>query len=143
VPETVVAPNGTLVRLAPGPATVIDHVQAGRLARDGDLLVPIDGPSLRERRNLLWEGAAAVSLVLDARGKALAAPKVSLRGFDDPDGALVGDAARAAQEALDDLSASERLDDDRVHEAVRLAVRRVVRAHTGKKPLTDAHIVRI
>ena len=26
VPETIVAPNGTLVRLAPGPAEIIDHV---------------------------------------------------------------------------------------------------------------------
>ena len=42
VPETIVAPNGTLVRLAPGPAEIIDHVQAGRLARDGDGVVPLE-----------------------------------------------------------------------------------------------------
>ena len=42
VPETIVAPNGTLVRLAPGPAEIIDHVAVGRLARDGDGVVPTD-----------------------------------------------------------------------------------------------------
>ncbi len=31
----------------------------------------------------------------------------------------------------------------RIEEAARQAVRRVVRAHLGKKPLTDVHIVRI
>jgi ribonuclease J len=41
------------------------------------------------------------------------------------------------------LSAAERGDDGRIEEAARQAVRRVVRAHLGKKPLTDVHIVRI
>ncbi len=44
---------------------------------------------------------------------------------------------------LADLSAAERGDDSRIEEAARQAVRRVVRAHLGKKPLTDVHIVRI
>ena len=69
VPETIVAPNGTLVRLAPGPAEIIDHVHAGRLARDGDGVVPLDGASLRERRKLLWNGAAAATLVIDEQGQ--------------------------------------------------------------------------
>jgi ribonuclease J len=143
VPETVVAPNGSLVRLAPGPAEIIDHVHAGRLARDGDGLVPLDGESLRERRKLLWNGAAAATLVIDKGGRAMAPPKVSLRGIDDGDGAL-GEAITAGlSEMLADLSAAERRDDGRIEEAARQAVRRVVRAHLGKKPLTDVHIVRI
>jgi ribonuclease J len=143
VPETIVAPNGTLVRLAPGPAEIIDHVPAGRLARDGDGVVPVDGASLRERRKLLWNGAAAASLVIDRSGRAVAAPKVSLRGIDDEGGELTNAIVSGLREMLADLSASERGDDDRIEEAARQAVRRVVRAHLGKKPLTDVHIVRI
>lgn len=143
VPETVLAPNGTLVRLAPGPATVVDHVHAGRLARDGDVVVPLDGEALRERRKLLWNGSASAALVLDSRGRPAAPPKVSLRGIADTEGELVQAAVSALEEMLADLSASERRDDDRIGEAARQAVRRVVRAHLGKKPLTDVHIVRI
>jgi ribonuclease J len=143
VPETVVAPNGSLVRLAPGPAEIIDHVPVGRLARDGDGVVPLEGEALRERRKLLWNGAAAATLVIDRRGRAVAPPKVSLRGIDDADGSL-GEAIEAGlQEMLADLSAAARGDDARIKEAARIAVRRVVRAHLGKKPLTDVHIVRI
>jgi ribonuclease J len=143
VPETVLAPNGTLVRLAPGPAAIVDHVHAGRLARDGDVLVPLDGESLKERRKLLWNGAAAATLVIDKGGRVVAPPKVSLRGIDDGDGTL-GEAITAGlNEMLADLSAAERRDDGRIEEAARQAVRRVVRAHLGKKPLTDVHIVRI
>ena len=143
VPETVLAPNGTLVRLAPGPATVVDHVHAGRLARDGDVVVPVEGDALRERRKLLWNGAASATLVVDAQGRPLANPKVSLRGIADSEGELVRAAVTALEEMLADLNAAERRDDGRIEEAARQAVRRVVRAHLGKKPLTDVHIVRI
>lgn len=143
VPETIVAPNGTLVRLAPGPAEIIDHVPAGRLARDGDGLVPLDGNSLRERRKLLWNGSAAATLVIDGKGRAVAPPKVSLRGIEDEDGALALAIVAGLSEMMADLNPSERKDDGRIEEAARQAVRRVVRAHLGKKPLTDVHIVRI
>jgi len=143
VPETVVAPNGTLVRLAPGPAQAIDHVPSGRLARDGDGLVALDGESLRERRKLLWNGAAAATLVLDGRGRPVAAPKVSLRGIQDDNGTLGEAIVAGLKEMLADLSVSERGDDGQIEEAARQSVRRVVRAHLGKKPLTDVHIVRI
>ena len=143
VPETIVAPNGTLVRLAPGPAEIIDHVFSGRLARDGDGLIPLDGESLRERRKLLWNGAAAATLVVDRKGKPLAPPKVSLRGIEDKDGELEEAIVEALDGMLAGLRASERSDDGRIEEAARQAVRRVVRAHLGKKPLTDVHIVRI
>jgi ribonuclease J len=143
VPEAIVAPNGTLVRLAPGPATIIDHVPTGRLARDGDGVVPLDGETLRDRRKILWNGAAAATLVIDGKGKAVAPPKVSLRGIEDENGALAEAVVAGLNEMLADLSAAERRDDGRIEEAARQAVRRVVRAHLGKKPLTDVHIVRI
>jgi ribonuclease J len=91
----------------------------------------------------LWNGAAAASLVIDSRGRAVATPKVSLRGIDDEDGELADAIVAGLKEMLADLSASERGDDSRIEEAARQAVRRVVRAHLGKKPLTDVHIVRI
>jgi ribonuclease J len=143
VPETVVAPNGTLVRLAPGPAMIVDHVHAGRLARDGDIVVPLASVALQERRKLLWNGAATVTLVMDGQGRPKAVPVVSLRGIEDADGELADAVVAGLKEALADLSSAERRDDGRVEEAARQAVRRVVRAHLGKKPLTDVHIVRI
>ncbi len=143
VPEAIVAPNGALVRLAPGPATIIDHVPTGRLARDGDGVVPLDGVALRDRRKILWNGAAAATLVVNGKGMAVAPPKVSLRGIEDEDGTLAEAVVAGLKEMLADLSAAERRDDGRIEEAARQAVRRIVRAHLGKKPLTDVHIVRI
>src|SRR4029079_6942704 len=124
VPETILAPNGTLVRLAPGPAEIIDHVHAGRLARDGDGLIPLDGGTFKERQKLLWNGSAAATLVLDGQGRPKAPPGVWLRGVEDEDGTLVTAAVAGLQEMLADLSATERRDDERIREAARLAIRR-------------------
>ena len=68
---------------------------------------------------------------------------VSLRGIEDEDGALSDAIVASLGEMLADLSAAERGDNGRIEEAARQSVRRVVRAHLGKKPLTDVHIVRI
>ena len=38
--EVVTARNGTLVRLAPGPAEIVDKIPAGRLYRDGNIVIP-------------------------------------------------------------------------------------------------------
>ncbi len=143
VPETVLAPNGTLVRLAPGPATVIDHVHAGRLARDGDTLIDLGGDTLRERRKLMWNGSAAATLVIDKQGRAVSAPVVSLRGIEDADGELAEAIVDGLKEMLADLSAGERRDNGRIEELASQTVRRIVRSQLGKKPLTDVHIVRI
>jgi ribonuclease J len=143
VPETVLAPNGTLVRLAPGPATVIDHVHASRLARDGDTLIDLGGDTLRERRKLMWNGSAAATLVIDRQGRAVSAPVVSLRGIEDANGELAEAIVEGLKERLAELSAGERRDDSRIEEAASQTVRRIVRSHLGKKPLTDVHIVRI
>ena len=143
VPETVVAPNGSLVRLAPGPAEIVGHVPAGRLARDGDTLVPVEGEVLRERRKLLWNGSATATLVLDQDGRQRAAPVVSVRGMEDEDGSLAEAITQGLKEMLSDFSPVERCDDERIEEAARKTIRRVVRALLGKKPLTDVHIVRI
>ena len=97
----------------------------------------------REERVTRKNGAAAATLVIDQQGRPKAAPVVSLRGMEDEDGELVDAIIAGLKEMLADLSAAERRDDGRIEDAAHKALRRVVRAHLGKKPLTDVHIVRI
>ena len=145
VPEAVVSENGSIVRLAPGPATVIEHVTAGRLALDGTQLVPLDGGAMRARKKLMTHGIAVVTLVVGRGGKLEADPVVSLQGVVDNDTSegLIEGAADAVAGAFEDLGKGERRDDDAVREAARLAVRRFVNAEVGKKPQTEVHLVRI
>src|SRR5262249_47786328 len=52
IPEVLVCQNGDLIRLAPGPAEIIDEVPAARLYKDGRLLIEADVRTVPERRRL-------------------------------------------------------------------------------------------
>ena len=84
VPESVVCENGQMVRLAPGEAGVVDHVPAGRLAYDGNRMIPIDGEAVKERIRSLWHGVAVVSFALDDTGHLLGEPQVFTHGLLEP-----------------------------------------------------------
>lgn len=145
VPEAVVAPNGTLVRLAPGRAEVVGHAPTGRLARDGGRLVPLGDGALRDRKKIVWNGAATATLVLDRAGRLLAPPRLSTQGIGLDSGVQAAEAEVAAALAtlVPDLPRADVGDDGALGEHVRRAVRRVFRARFGKKPATQIHIVRI
>ena len=60
---------------------------------------------------------------------------------NDPD--LVDGMTDAVMDALEDMPAKSRRMDDAVCEAVRIGLRRWIRAICGKRPKTKVHLVRI
>lgn len=145
VPQSILAENGTLVRLAPGTPSVVGQVPTGRLAVEGDAILPLDGPALRARQRIANHGALVATLVLDRDGRPVAPAKIAAPGIYDPeaDAEAIGEVAAAAVAALDRLSARDRRDDPAVEEAVAAAVRRIVRIGRGKRPATTVHLVRV
>lgn len=147
VKETVVAPNGSMVRLAPGRAEVVEHTPNGRLFLDGSTLVEEKSEALKERRKLAFAGHVVVSVVLDAAGQALASPRISHQGIPDfaevgGMDSVVGDAVRAALSKVK-KKAAHQLDDAAIAEEVRRAVRRAIRQHWGKRPITEILVTRL
>ncbi|MBK8157409.1 MAG: ribonuclease J [Rhodospirillaceae bacterium] len=145
VPEALAPENGTLIRLAPGPAEIIARVQAGRLALDGKALVPVDSEAIRHRHRMSYNGVIMGSLVVDRSGKLLAPPQVSLDGLLDGDEAIAtsGKIAQAIESALGELAHTKRGDDGEVGEAARLAARRWFQKNYDKKPITKIHVIRV
>jgi ribonuclease J len=144
VPQTVVTRNGEMVKLAPGPALPIGEVPVGRLVVDGTQLIAASSEAIKSRQRLVFNGAALASLVLDKNGKLLATPQVTVPGLGDNESDDLGvRLAERVTEAIDELSARERRDDDAVREAARLALRRSLKAWHGKRPVTEIHLVRI
>ena len=138
VNQVVRARNGTMVRLMPGPAKIIDEVPVGRLYRDGAILTRADAGQVRDRRKLSFAGSVAVSLVLSDKGVLLAEPEIALTGLPaaDNQGTPFEDIARdAAIGTIDSLPKPKRKDQALVSEAVRRAVRAAVNQAWGKKPM--------
>ena len=146
VPQQVVIRNGLMVRLAPGPAEIVDEAPSGRIYLDGDVLTASDEGAVQERRRLAFAGSVFVSIVLDGKGQLRGDPQVRLMGLpeDDGDGTdFVDIALDAIDAALDRLPAKRRGDDDTVAEFLRRAVRGALRREWGKKPQVAVVVTRI
>ncbi|MDA0675566.1 MAG: ribonuclease J [Proteobacteria bacterium] len=144
VPKAIIAPNGTLVRLAPGKSEVIDEVPTGRLALDGKRLVATAGEVVRSRTRVMMHGAAVATVPLDRKGKLAGPIEISVFGLleetEEADKLAAGGDAIAA--ALAGVSRDSRAHDEELAEAARVALRRYFRDTLGKNPVVRIHLVR-
>jgi len=147
VPETVTPRNGDMVRLAPGPAAIIDEVPSGRLFVDGGMLVEEAGEALRERRHAASNGVLVVSFAMDKRGKIVS--DIDVRGIglpgDDrrPLGDVLDDLAERAEQAVRKLK-GEALDDELVVEqAVSRALKKASQQIWDRRPIVETVILRL
>jgi ribonuclease J len=134
VPKAIVQQNGDVVRLAPDGPKKIDEARVGRLVLDGDVILPADGATVVERRRMGFGGLITVAVPVGKGGKLAGKPFVRPFGVpveEDRDD-FIADATDAATKAY-----SPGGDQDKVCEAVRLAVRRCATLWTGKKPLVE------
>ncbi len=145
VPEAVVAENGTLIALSDRGAEVLDQVPTGRVVLDGTRIIPANSPQLRERQRLLFNGSAMVSLVVDEKGLLLDEPRITIQGLlnGPEDDEIRAEVVAALHEGLDSLPKGARRSDERLSEAARVSVRRALARETGKKPVTQVHLIRL
>jgi ribonuclease J len=136
--------NGDLVRLAPGPPEIVDEVPAGRLYKDGSLLIEAESRTVADRKRLSFSGIVTVALAMNDKGQLLANPEVELIGIPDntADGEPMAEVAYdAAVETFETLPKPRRRDPDSVAEAVRRGVRAAVAQRWGKKPNVTVHVL--
>lgn len=140
VPEAIVPVNGAAIRLAPGKPKVLSHEVHGRLVLDGDVILPADGATMAMRRKLGYAGLIVVTLVVDKRGQLAAEPRVIARGVpvEEDEESFLADACDAAAETFGKIGLKDKR---RLEDEVKVAVRRVARQWTGKKPPTEVQLI--
>ncbi|MFL6799300.1 MAG: ribonuclease J [Xanthobacteraceae bacterium] len=146
VPNVLSCRDGELIRLAPGAPGKIDEVPAGRLYKDGILLVGAEERTIADRRRLAFAGVVAVSLAIDARGQLAGDPQLTLTGIPETDAQgrrLEEIAYDAALAAFESMPRPRRRDPEAVAEAVRRAARSAVSAAWHKKPTCHVHVLEI
>ncbi|MEZ5773778.1 MAG: ribonuclease J [Hyphomicrobiaceae bacterium] len=138
VGHVVAARNGTLVRILPGPAAIVDDVPVGRIHRDGNILIDAEDGPARQRRRLSFAGIVVVSLVVERDGRLAADPEVVTDGLPgvNADGVeietLILD---AVEDAIESIPRARRKDHSVVREAAQRAARSAVNEAWGKKPI--------
>ncbi len=143
VPHGIVAHNGMLLNLTPNGAEILDEVYSGRLAVDGDRLIPMDHGSIRQRKRLALNGAAVVSIALDKAGRLVDEAQLTLSGLLDSDGPEWEELLDLAEDTVEGLSKAQLKDDAHVCEAVRIALRRKLQQLTRRRPQVDVHLIRV
>jgi ribonuclease J len=138
--------NGDLVRLAPGAAGIIDEVPAGRLYKDGALLVAAEDSTVAHRKRLSFAGIITVALALTDKGVLAADPAVELAGIPErtADGLSMAEIAyNAVVRTFDTLPKARRRDPEAVAEAVRRGVRAAIAEHWRKKPMCHVQVLEV
>ncbi|HUZ63597.1 MAG TPA: ribonuclease J [Acetobacteraceae bacterium] len=141
--QTVLLEDGDILSLAPGVPEVIDAAPVGRLAVDGNRLVPLTGGVMAARRRMMFNGVVIGSLVVDADGRMRGAARVSAPGLfeaDDPEATALATEFAAA---VADLPAPLRRDDGALADSARASLRRAVGRRLQKRPLVDVHLIRV
>ncbi len=138
VPKGILQQNGQVVRLAPGGPEIIGHERVGRLVLDGDVILAADGATMNERRKIATAGLISVAVAIDGRGRVAGDIQIGLQGIP-----VEEDRESFLEEACDSAAkaASKGGDEEKLREAVRLAVRRCATDWTGKKPVVHVLVV--
>ena len=146
IDRVVLCRDGELIRLAPGAPGKIDEVPAGRLYRDGSLIVSAEERTVADRCRLGFAGMVSVALAVSERGDLSCEPQVRLIGVPEIDGLgqrIEEIAYDAAVEAFESMPRGRRCDPEAVAEAIRGAVRAALGAAWSKKPTCHVHVLEV
>jgi ribonuclease J len=146
VPDVAEVRNGKILRLAPGPAQIIDEAPFGRIFKDGSLLGDFDEMGIGDRRKLSFVGHVSVNVILDSRYDIIADPDLVAVGLPvfDGDGEDMEDLLLdAVIGAVESIPRVKRKDLDMVREAVRRSVRAEANQSWGKKPVVTVFLTKI
>jgi ribonuclease J len=145
--ETVVkARNGDMVVLAPGAPAIIDEVPHGQLARDGSILVPLEGESIKARQRLAFAGIVTIALAIDRKGEMAGVPDVVLTGLPEKtsSGVVLDEIVDAALfQTFESLPRPKRRDANVVSVAIEKAVRAAVGVVWNKRPAVHVLVIEV
>jgi ribonuclease J len=146
VAEVVSAKNGSLVRLAPGKGEVIDTIPAGRLYKDGNIIIGAGERAVPERRKLAFAGIVTAAIAIDEQGNIAGDPVIDAMGLPEKtrnNEVLTDLIAAAVEDTLDGLSKAKRRDPEAVENAVQRTIRSTVNEAWGKKPACHVLVIEV
>jgi len=138
--------NGSILRLAPGPAEVIGEAPHGRIFKDGELMGEFDEMGIGERRKLSFVGHVSVNVLLNSRNDIDRDPEVVAIGLPENDGevdAMEDILYDSVLGAVESIPRGRRKDLGSLREAIRRSVRSAANEVWGKKPVVTVFVNRV
>jgi ribonuclease J len=138
--------NGDVLELDGERAVVADKREVKRTFIDETGFEEIDSETVRERRQLAYDGVVSLVITINEETGALEAPpEIVARGLIGVDGSngFIKDAQRVVTEAIERAPMAERKDTSLLKELVRLGLKRFIQKQTGAKPVIMPVIVQV
>ncbi|MFN3447307.1 MAG: ribonuclease J [Roseococcus sp.] len=139
----ILVEDGDLVRLSGPEPGVVDSVPTGRLAVDGNRLLPLQGGLIGARKRMLFNGIVVASLAVDGEGRVLGRPRVSAPGLFEAEGPEPQQLAEELARGVSELPKGLRREDDALAEAARGVLRKAVGRRLRKRPNVEVHLLRV
>jgi ribonuclease J len=146
VPYPVQVENGDIVKLYPGDKPeVIDKAPVGRMYVDGNISVGEESQSLKDRKNMSFNGFLEVTIIINNSGSMVKAPIISFKGIpNDGEGSnFVFDLQDKIKKLCKSYSLKNSKQEYNLIEAVKTNCKKTVKEKTGKRPYTNVNLVRI
>jgi ribonuclease J len=142
----VLIENGDVLELDGERATVVEKREVGRTFIDESGFEEIDRETVRERKQIAYDGVVTLVITINEETGAMEAPpEIVARGVIGLEGAngYHKDAQRIITETIAGATPKERQDTGLLKERVRVEVKRFLQKQTGAKPVITPVIVQV
>jgi len=146
VPYPVKVENGDIVQLFPGEKPrVIDKAPSGKIYVDGNISVGEESQSIKDRRNLSYNGFLEITVIINNTGSIIKKPIISFKGIPSYDENMnfIFDLEDKIHDICKTFSLKNSKQEQNLIEALRTNCRKTVKEKTGKRPYTNVNLVRI
>jgi len=146
VPHPVQVENGDIVQLYPGEKPrVTDKAPVGRVFVDGNISIGEESQSLKDRKNISYNGFLEVTIIINNKGSLVKKPIISFKGI--PSNGDASNFAYLLQDKLNGICKTFSLknsnQEQNLIEVLKSNCKKTVKQMTGKKPYTNINLVRI
>jgi len=124
---------------------VIDKAPSGRVYVDGNISVGEQSQSIKDRRNLSYNGFLEITVIINDIGSIVKKPIISFKGIPDNEenGNLVFDLEDKIQDICRTFSLKNSNQEQNLIETLKTNCRKTIKEKTGKRPYTNVNLVRI
>ena len=146
VPFPVRVENGSIVQLYPGEKPkVVDKAPSGRIYVDGNISVGEESQSIKDRRNLSYNGFLEITIIINDFGSIVKKPIISFKGIpnNDENNNFIYDLEDKIKDVCKTFSLKNNSQEQNLIEALKTNCRKTVKEKTGKRPYTNVNLVRI
>ena len=147
VPYPLQIENGDIVQLYPNKEPkIVDKAPTGRVYIDGNVGVGEDSKSIKERKNLAYNGFLQITILTDDEGKLIKKPIVSFKGipiFDTDAEDFIIDLEDEIFNVCKTFSVNNPKQQSNLVDKLKSNCRKIFKERTGKKPYTNVNLVRV